>query len=105
MIIFNHHHTVHLQISLATLHLFDVVLSLPISLSHLLTINCTDSAPSSHTNHPDGREHLQRTVESFLSIVPTYLCSAAYEESDNLGYNEYLLEAQSQVLFLVSKFF
>lgn len=87
-----------LQISLATLHLFDVILSLPISLSHLLTTSCTESTPSSDTSHTNGREHLQATVESFLSIVPTDLCSAVYEESGSLGYNEYLLEAQSQVL-------
>ena len=88
------------QISLATLHLFDVILSLPVTISHLLTINCGNSTPRSHTNHSDSREHLQTTVESFLSIVPTDLCSAAYEESEHIGYNEYLLEAQSQVMLL-----
>ena len=53
--------------------------------------------PGSHTDHTDGREHLQSMVESFLSIIPTELCSAVYEEAGTLGYNEYLLEAQSQV--------
>ena len=87
-----------LQISLATLHLFDVILSLPISLSqHLLTISCTEDTPSSHTSHENGREHLQEMVELFLSIVPIHLCSAAYDEY--LGYHEYILEAQSQVPF------
>ena len=84
------------QISLATLHLFDVILSLPITLSqHLLTVSCTENIPSSHTSHANGREQFQETVESFLSIVPVQLCSAAY--NDCLGYHEYILEAQSQV--------
>jgi len=56
-----------------------------------------NDASGSHTNHTDDREHLQTMVESFLSIVPTNLCSAVYEESGTLGYNEYLLEAQTQV--------
>ncbi|XP_065882902.1 FHF complex subunit HOOK interacting protein 2A-like [Dysidea avara] len=87
------------EVSLATLQLFDVILSLPISLTHLIASSgegSVDDTPYSPTSHVDSREHLQKTVESFLSIVPPDLCSAAYEESGDLGYNTYLLEAQAR---------
>ena len=80
--------------------MFDVILSLPISLTHLIASSgegSVDDTPYSPTSHVDSREHLQKTVESFLSIVPPDLCSAAYEESGDLGYNTYLLEAQARV--------
>ena len=69
-------------------------------MTHLIA-SCSEGSdedtPCSHTNHVNSREHLQQTVESFLSIVPPDICSAAYEESGDLGYNTYLLEAQTQV--------
>ena len=80
--------------------MFDIILSLPISLTHLIASSNEGSdndTPCNHTNHVDSREHLQQTVESFLSIVPPDICSAVYEESGDLGYNTYLLEAQTQV--------
>jgi len=80
--------------------LFDVILSLPISLLHLIASHgessLDDDTSCSAKADVAGRENLQQTVESYLSIIPPNLCSAAYEESGDLGYNSYLLEAQTQ---------